>query len=94
MFYVLNPYVTLEAIQENKLNKEVGARFVLLSSSWSRSWSLPGPNLVLPWTYLDQVPFLVKTGPGVDTIIKKTTTPLHHKLFVKLLVQVLVLAWS
>ena len=22
-----------------------------LSSSWSRSWSLPGPNLVLPWSY-------------------------------------------
>ena len=37
----------------------------------------------LPWTYLGQVPFLVKTGPGVDTIIKQTTPPPppNHKLF-------------
>ena len=35
---------------------------------------LSGNNVEnLPWTYLGQVPFLVKTGPGVDTIIKKTT---------------------
>ena len=57
----------------------------LLSSSWSRSWSWPGPNLVLPWTYHGQVPFLVKTGPGVDTIIKQPTHPpphpTHQKLF-------------
>ena len=35
----------------------------------------PGPGLVLPWTYHGQVPFLVKTGPGVDTKIKQPTTP-------------------
>ena len=44
---------------------------------------LSGNNVEnLPWTYLGQVPFLVKTGPGVDTIIKQTThPPPHHKLF-------------
>ena len=39
-------------------------------------------TLVLIWSYHCLVPFLVKTGPGVDTIIKQTTPPPpHHKLF-------------
>ena len=33
----------------------------------------PGPCMVLPWSYHGLVLFLVKTGPGVDTIIKKPT---------------------
>ena len=40
--------------------------------------------MVLAWSYPGLAPFLVKTGPGVDTIIKQTTTtppPPHHKLF-------------
>ena len=44
----------------------------------------PGPFMVLAWSYPGLAPFLVKTGPGVDTIIKQTTTtppPPHHKLF-------------
>ena len=35
----------------------------------------PGPGLVLTWSYPGQDRFLVKTGPGVDTIIKQTTPP-------------------
>ena len=42
----------------------------------------PSPCLVLTWSYRGLVPFLVKTGQRVDTIIKQTTHhPTHHKLF-------------
>ena len=40
--------------------------------------------LVLAWSYHGLVPFLFKSGPGVDTIIKQTTqptTPPYHKHF-------------
>ena len=35
----------------------------------------PGPFMVLAWSYPGLAPFLVKTGPGVDTIIKQSTSP-------------------
>ena len=34
-------------------------------------------DLVLVWSYHDLFPFLFKTGPGVDNIIKQTTQPPH-----------------
>ena len=33
----------------------------------------PGPCLVLTWSNHGLLPYLVKTGPGVDTIIQQTT---------------------
>ena len=52
----------------------------------------PGLSLVLTWSYHGLVPFLVKTWPGVDTIIKEPThhpTPNFFKALVALSRQVL-----
>ena len=42
------------------------------------AWSLPGPSLVLTWSYHGLVPFLVKTGPARSRHYNQTdhrTTP-------------------
>ena len=67
-------------------------RQLLLSISWSRSWSYPGPSLAC--SYYDLVSFLVKTGPGVDTTIKTiilTTTILTITITIILIITITIL---